>query len=48
MYNRLYHLQSQSIKNATLVLNEISNGNPAMEKSSTTVHLFVKELNKFI
>lgn len=48
MYNRLYHLQLQAIKNAALVLNEVSNGNPAMEESSTTVHLLVEELNKYI
>ena len=48
MYNRLYHLQSQAIKKANVVLNEVSNGNPAMEESSTTVHLLVEELNKYI
>lgn len=48
MYSRLYHLQLQAIKNAALVLNEVSNGNPAMEESSTTVHLLVEELNKYI
>ena len=48
MYNRLYHLQSQAIKNANVVLNEVSNGNPAMEESSTTVQLLVEELNKYI
>lgn len=48
MYNRLYHLQSQAIKNANVVFNEVSNGNPAMEESSTTVHLLVEELNKYV
>ena len=48
MYNRLYHLQSQAIKNANVVLNEVSNGNPAMEESSTTVHLLIEELNKYV
>ena len=48
MYNRLLHLQPQAIKNAATVLAEISHGNPAMEESSTTVHLLVEELNKFI
>lgn len=48
MYNRLLHLQPQAIKNAAAVLAEMSHGNPAMEESSTTVHLLVEELNKFI
>ena len=48
MYNRLLHLQPQAIKNASAVLAEISHGNPAMEESSTTVHLLVEELNRFI
>lgn len=47
MYNRLATLQQQAIKNAKTVLSEISNGNPAMEESSTTVHLLVEELNKY-
>lgn len=37
MYNRLYHLQSQAIKNANVVFNEVSNENLAMEESSTTM-----------
>ena len=48
MYIRLFHLQSQAIKNAVAVLDEISHGNPAVEESSTTVHLLVEELNKYI
>ena len=48
MYNRLVTLQQQAIKNAKTVLAEISKGNPAMEESSTTVHLLVEELNKYI
>ena len=48
MYNRLLHLQPQAIKNAATVLADVSHGNPAMEESSTTVHLLVEELNKFI
>lgn len=48
MYNRLYHMQSQAIRNATVVLDEISHGNPAIEESSTTVHLLVEELNKYL
>lgn len=48
MYNRLVKLQHQAIKNATTVLKEISHGNPALEESSTTVHLLVEELDKFM
>ena len=48
LYNRLLHLQPHAIKNAAAVLAEMSHGNPAMEESSTTVHLLVEELNKFI
>lgn len=48
MYNRLLHLQPQAIKNATTVLTEVSHGNPALEESSTTVHLLVTELNKYV
>ncbi|NPD83030.1 RloB domain-containing protein [Prevotella sp. PINT] len=48
MYNRLFHLQSQAIRNAEAVLSDVSHGNPALEESSTTVHLLVKELNKYI
>ena len=48
MYNRLLHMQPQAIKNASVVLAEISHGNPALEESSTTVHLLVEELNKYL
>lgn len=48
MYNRLLNLQAQAVRNATMVLSEISHGNPAMEESSTTVHRLVLELNKYL
>ena len=48
LYNRLVTLQQQAIKNAKIVLSEISKGNPAAEESSTTVHLLVEELNKYL
>lgn len=48
MYNRLVKLQPQAIKNSTTVLNEMSQGNPAQEESSTTVHLLVEELDKYM
>ena len=48
MYNLLLKRQPLAIKNAEIVLAEISNGNPAEEESSTTVHRLVKELNKYL
>ena len=48
IYNRLLHLQPQAIRNATAVMKEFSQGNPAMEESSTTVHQLVMELNKYM
>ena len=48
MYNRLLTMQAQAIKNAEAVLKEFSQDNPAMEESSTTVHLLVMELNKYL
>lgn len=48
LYNRLLARQPQAIKNAEVVLAEISAGNPAAEESSTTVHLLVSELNKYL
>ena len=48
MYNRLLQHQPIAIRNSKTVLQEISHGNPAMEESSTTVHLLVEELNKYL
>lgn len=48
MYNRLASLQPQAIRNAETILAEVSHGNPAAEESSTTVHLLVNELNKYL
>ncbi len=48
LYNSLLSRQAQAIKNAEIVLAEISAGNPAAEESSTTVHLLVSELNKYL
>ena len=48
MYNLLLKRQPLAIKNAEIVLAEISHGNPAEEESSTTVHRLVKELNKYL
>ena len=48
IYNLLLARQEQAIRNAEIVLAEISNGNPAEEESSTTVHRLVIELNRFL
>ena len=48
MYNLLLKRQPLAIKNAEIVLAEISHGNPAEEESSTTVYRLVKELNKYL
>lgn len=48
MYKLLKKRQLQAIRNAASVLKEVSRGNPAAEESSTTVHMLVAELNKFI
>ena len=48
MYNLLLSRQQQAISNAETVLAEISDGNPAEEESSTTVHRLVWELNKYL
>jgi len=48
LYNYLLARQPQAIRNAEVILSEISAGNPAAEESSTTVHLLVSELNTYL
>lgn len=48
MYNILKLRQPVAIENAQKVLKEVSQGNPAAEESSTTVHELVIELNKHL
>ena len=48
LYNYLLARQPQAIRNAEVILSEISAGIPAAEESSTTVHLLVSELNKYL
>jgi hypothetical protein len=47
MYDHLLHLQETAIKNAANLLNSYGNHNPAADNPSTTVHVLVKELNKY-
>lgn len=48
MFNVLLHKQPLAIANAKNVINQFSINNPAKEESSTTVHLLVEELNKYV
>lgn len=48
MYNLLKPMQHVAIDDAKRVLEDCAHGNPAMEESSTTVHLLVEELNKYL
>jgi RloB-like protein len=48
MYELLKDKQEAAIKNSEQLLNSYKPENPAKDNPSTTVHLLVKELNKFI
>lgn len=48
MYEILVSRQPQAIQNAEKLLEEYNPPNPPKDNPSTTVHLLVKELNKFI
>lgn len=48
MYEKLENLQATAIRNAKKLLEEYSYPNPAYDNPSTTIHLLVEELNKFI
>ncbi|NET60777.1 MAG: RloB domain-containing protein [Symploca sp. SIO2E6] len=48
IYNDLIDKQNTAIKNAENLLKQYDPQNPAKDNPSTTVHLLVKELNRFI
>ncbi|WP_448265908.1 RloB family protein [Nostoc sp. DSM 114159] len=48
IYDELFEKQSIAIKNAENLLKQYNPPTPAKDNPSTTVHLLVKELNKFI
>ncbi|MEB3342588.1 RloB family protein [Okeania sp.] len=48
MYKMLLDRQPQAIKNAEKLLKQYNPPNPANDNPSTTVHLLVKELNRFV
>ncbi len=48
IYDEIVEKQATAIKNAENILNQYHPQNPEKDNPSTTVHLLVKELNKFI
>jgi hypothetical protein len=48
IYEELFDKQATAIKNAENLLKQYDPHNPARDNPSTTVHLLVQELNKFI
>ena len=48
MYNELQSKQGEAIKNANIILQQMQDVSPALAESSTTVHLLVEELNKYL
>ncbi len=48
IYDELIEKQAIAIKNAKKLLQQYESHNPVQDNPSTTVHLLVEELNKFI
>ena len=48
MYQQLFSRQATAIRNAERLLNQYSPPNPGSNDPSTTVHLLVQELNRFL
>ena len=48
MFNVLFTKQEQAINHAKTIMKQFDGNNPAQHESSTTVHLLVKELNRFL
>ena len=48
IYNKIINRQTTAIKNAENLFKQYNSPNPARDNPSTTVHLLVQELNKFI
>ncbi|MDJ0775880.1 MAG: RloB family protein [Mastigocoleus sp. MO_167.B18] len=48
IYEEIFEKQPTAIKNAEKLLKEYNPQNPEKDNPSTTVHLLVKELNKFV
>lgn len=47
MYQLIFLLQKDAIRNADRLLQEYPTPNPACDNPSTTVHLLVQQLNRF-
>jgi len=48
IYDALVERQALAIKNAETLLQQYESRNPVKDNPSTTVHLLVQELNKFM
>lgn len=48
MYDQLLWRQTSALHNAERLLNQYSPHNPGTDDPSTTVHLLVQELNRFL
>ena len=48
MFDELHPMQSTAVRNAKLLLQQYSPRNPVTDDPSTTVHLLVRELNRFL
>lgn len=48
MYDLLLSKQNEAIRNATALLSKYQPSNPEQDNPSTTVHLLVQELNKYL
>lgn len=48
IYDELSEKQAIAIKNAKKLIQQYQSHNPVQDNPSTTVHLLVEELNKFI
>ncbi len=48
LFNTLFSKHEQAISHAKTIMRQFNGNNPAQQESSTTVHLLVKELNKFL
>lgn len=48
LYEELFHRQKEAIQRAERLLNSYQPANPERDNPSTTVHLLVQELNRFV
>ncbi len=48
IYNHILRHQPKAIDSARIILNKFEYNNPAKAESSTTVHLLVEDLNRYL